>query len=164
MIDITIPFSFLTEHNIVLSAGEISFGINKRLIQLVDLNQLVNSSLFKYPDNEELLDLALNILLNESRVNIENSNLNLNISIKQENLIKNKWRYIILLWLFEDRDENSLDYDKINTIYADFNYPQDMEKFINYMPAQEKNNKLGYQNIVDNWKEYLDDNRYLLKF
>lgn len=160
----TISLAFLTKYNIVLSIEEIGFAIAYDKIYFQDLSQIVDLSLSKYPDNEDLLDLALDFLLDKSYIdtNLKNLGFNYDISVEEESLVTNKWRYIILLWLFENRCENDLDYDKINMVYADFNYPSDMHKFVSYMPPQEVNNELGYQCISNNWKKYLDENRYLL--
>lgn len=161
-----IPARFLVEHNIVLSAIEIDFAISRKLINLTDLSQIVDLSLLNYPNDKRLLNLALDLLLDllldefYGNADITHSWLD-NVC---DNKVSDKWRYIILLWLFKNRDNNSSDYDKINTVYANFDYPSDMERFINYMPIQEKNGKSGCQNILDNWKEYLDINKHLIEF
>ena len=43
--------------------------------------------------------------------------------------------------------------EQIDIIYADFGYPEDMEKFITYMPSNDEYNPL---------KHKLEDNRYYL--
>ncbi|MFP3693546.1 DUF2247 family protein, partial [Burkholderia sp. SIMBA_048] len=73
-----------------------------------------------------------------------------------------KWRYILLLWLYENRENSSTDYDRINKVYADFSYPVDMERFISYMPAHGNTEKLGYDHILYNWKDYLNAYKHLI--
>ena len=159
MLNISIPFSFLKKNNILLSAKEVDFAIQYELIYLKDLGEIVDISLSKYPDDENLLELALNILLDDSSINTDVSN-----DVKQENdLISSKWRYILLLWLYENRKNSSADYDRIDTVYADFGYPVDMERFISYMPAHGNTDKLGYDNILHNWKDYLNTYRHLIE-
>jgi len=159
MLNISIPFSFLKKNNILLSAKEVDFAIQYELIYLKDLGEIVDISLSKYPDDENLLELALNILLDDSSINTDVSN-----DVKQENdLISSKWRYILLLWLYENRKDSSADYDRIDTVYADFGYPVDMERFISYMPAHGNTDKLGYDNILHNWKDYLNTYRHLIE-
>ena len=159
MLNISIPFSFLKKNNILLSAKEVDFAIQYELIYLKDLGEIVDISLSKYPDDENLLELALNILLDDSYINTDVSN-----DVKQENdLISSKWRYILLLWLYENRKDSSADYDRIDTVYADFGYPLDMERFISYMPAHGNPDKLGYDNILHNWKDYLNTYRHLIE-
>ena len=159
MLNISIPFSFLKKNNILLSAKEVDFAIQYEFIYLKDLGEIVDISLSKYPDDENLLELALNILLDDSSINTDVSN-----DVKQENdLISSKWRYILLLWLYENRKDSSADYDRIDTVYADFGYPLDMERFISYMPAHGNTDKLGYDNILHNWKDYLNTYRHLIE-
>ncbi|WP_201534036.1 DUF2247 family protein [Psychrobacter immobilis] len=159
MLNISIPFSFLKKNNILLSAKEVDFAIQYELIYLKDLGEIVDISLSKYPDDENLLELALNILLDDSYINTDVSN-----DVKRENdLIRSKWRYILLLWLYENRKNSSADYDRIDTVYADFGYPVDMERFISYMPAHGNTDKLGYDNILHNWKDYLNTYRHLIE-
>lgn len=159
MLNISIPFSFLKKNNILLSANEVNFAIQYEFIYLKDLGEIVDMSLSKYPDDENLLELALNILLDDSSINTDVSN-----DVKQDNdLISSKWRYILLLWLYENRKDSSADYDRIDTVYTDFGYPVDMERFISYMPAHGNTDKLGYDNILHNWKDYLNTYRHLIE-
>lgn len=159
MLNISIPFSFLKKNNILLSAKEVDFAIQYELIYLKDLGEIVDISLSKYPDDENLLELALNLLLDDSYINTDVSN-----DVKQDNdLISSKWRYILLLWLYENRKDSSADYDRIDIVYADFGYPVDMERFISYMPAHGNPDKLGYDNILHNWKDYLNTYRHLIE-
>lgn len=158
MDNITIPFCFLEGNSIVLSAKEVDYAVRYDLIYLKDLGKIVDASLVKYPNDEYLLELALNLLLDNLYVNTDVSN-----DVKQENdLIDNKWRYILLLWLYENRKGSNADYDRINMVYADFGYPLDMERLISYMPAHDHTEKLGYQNILNNWNVYLNTHRYLI--
>ncbi|MBI0425962.1 hypothetical protein [Psychrobacter sp. NG27] len=60
---LSIPFSFLQEHSIILSAEEIRFAIGYELIDLRELADIVDTSLIKHPNDESLLELALNLLL-----------------------------------------------------------------------------------------------------
>lgn len=171
MKDLKIPFSFLEENNIILSDKEVDFAISRKLINFKDLDSIIDKSLTKYPDNDYLLQAALDILLedNSSALNIQYTGMDYKIEnridgtvITNDDSVNNKWKYIIILWLFNNRENNDNDYDKINTVYADFGYPSDMEKFVSYMPIQESNENQGYKGILDNWKDYLEKYSYLL--
>lgn len=155
MNDITIPFYFLEENHIALSAKEVDYAIRYELIYLKDLGKIVDMSLVKYPNDDSLLELALDLLLDNFYINTDVSN---DVELESD-LVSNKWRYILLLWLFE----NNADCDKVNEVYADFNYPPDMESFINYMPTRAHYDKLGHQGILNNWKVYLNTYKYLIE-
>ncbi|AAK78331.1 hypothetical protein BJV85_003667 [Clostridium acetobutylicum] len=65
-----------------------------------------------------------------------------------------KLRYGILNYLRSTiKDDNEL-LRKVEEVYADFNYPQDMEQFIAYMPA--KNNSVTHS-IEDNNKRMINN-------
>ncbi len=161
MNNITIPCYFLKGNDIVLSANEVDYAIQHELIYLKDLGEIVDISLSKYPDDENLLKLALNLLLDSFHVD---ANVRLLSSTPHKTKsVKSKWRYILLLWLYENRKDSSADYDRINTVYADFDYSVDMKNFISYMPAHGNTETLGYDNILHNWKNYLDTYRHLIE-
>ena len=164
MNDTTIPYYFLKENNIVLSAHEVNYAIQHKLIYLKDLGNIVDMSLSKYPNDENLLKLALNLLLDSFDIdtNVRFLSSTLCETTCEPKSVRNKWRYIILSWLYENRTDSSTDYDSINKIYADFDYPVDMERFISYMPAHYDTEKLGYDNILHNWQDYLDAHRHLI--
>ncbi|WP_040642892.1 DUF2247 family protein [Psychrobacter aquaticus] len=159
MNDITIPFYFLDENHIVLSAKEVDYAIRYELIYLKDLGKIVDVSLVKYPNDGSLLELALDFLLDNFCINTDVSN---DVELESD-LVSSKWRYILLLWLYENRKGSTTDYDRINIIYADFGYPLDMERFISYMPAHDDYETLGYQNILNNWNVYLNTYKYLIE-
>ncbi len=170
--NINISFSFLHEHNIVLSAKEVDFAISRKFIDVRELEKIVDTALIKFPDDEYLLGIALDILLNGSYLKSYSQYLEINYNgenrddgtiITDDDSVNDKWRYIILMWLFIHRKNDITDYDQINAVYASFDYPSDMVSFVNYMPAQEISKKVGYENIIHNWQRYLDANRYLIK-
>ncbi|WP_201508480.1 DUF2247 family protein [Psychrobacter alimentarius] len=165
MKDFNIPFSFLQEHSVILSVEEIRFAIGYELIYLKELVEIVDVSLSKYPNDENLLKLALNLLLDSFNVDTDVrflSSTSREASYEPKS-VRNKWRYILLLWLYENRKNSSADYDRINTVYADFDYPVDMERLINYMPTHSNSEKLGYDNILHSWKDYLDTYKHLIE-
>ena len=47
---------------------------------------------------------------------------------------KDKIRIAIIIYLRETEKDKARLLEQINVIYADFDYPEDMEKFISYMP------------------------------
>lgn len=172
MNNISIPFSFLKEHNVVLSAKEIDFAISRKLIDLQDLEKIVDTSLVNYPSDEYLLGIALDILMNEKYLNpyvqyleidYDGENRENGAILSDDSLINDRWRYVILLWLFVHRKNDDTDYDQINSVYASFGYPTDMVGFVNYMPAEKVSVRSGYDNAIRNWQRYLNANTHLVE-
>lgn len=77
--------------------------------------------------------------------------------INEENMkeAKNRVRISILIFLRQTIHDIALLLEKIELVYANFEYPEDMDKFISYMPIQDE---------VDYLTNSVDENRsYLLK-
>lgn len=170
--NISIPFSFLKENNIVLSEKEVDFAISRKIIDLQDLGKIVDVSLINHPDSKYLLEIALDILLNGSYLNPHVQYLEIHDSgVSRENgtitiddeRVNDRLRYIILLWLFKNRLNSDADFDKVNSVYDDFGYPSDMIGFISYMPTKESGDKGRSNLIYSHWQSYLETYSYLLK-
>jgi hypothetical protein len=44
------------------------------------------------------------------------------------------WLYLLLAWLYEQRDLDSDPLQLVEIVYADFDYPEEMAPFVRYMP------------------------------
>jgi len=66
---------------------------------------------------------------------------------------KRKLRFCLLFDLRKQITQPELLLEKIAEVYADFNYPSDMEEFINYMPA--KNYDPSKYSITENRQRLL---------
>lgn len=96
-------------------------------------------SMDNYVDKEFVNDLAWGTLTKEEAVSsIETEMLNLK-SILNVVYELDIIRYTMLMYLKKNYEKSSrLMLEKIAEVYADFNYPVDMAKFIYYMPTDEK--------------------------
>jgi Uncharacterized protein conserved in bacteria len=71
--------------------------------------------------------------------------------VETDEAIQEKWRYAILLDLYNNQDSYDNVYENIENIYADFDYQEDMASFIGYMPSS------SGRSIEESWKMYLND-------
>lgn len=75
--------------------------------------------------------------------------------------VARKWLYIVLSWLFENRSDVGDPLKEVEAVYADFNYPNEIESFVRYMPAQSGYDlkmcslEENYARLTLNWQEYL---------
>lgn len=105
--------------------------------------------------SEEELELAwksddlVEILENIEQIPLFQNNLD-------ENLIeaKNKIRVAIIIFLRKTENDIAKLIEKTDMVYADFDYPQDMENFISYMPIADE-----YISAKHSWE---DNRKYLL--
>lgn len=79
---------------------------------------------------------------------------------RPENEIRDKWLYLVLAWIYEHRDEFPDPLQRVEEVYADFGYPDQIAKFVRYMPmdapdlgSQEANER----RLFERWKQYVED-------
>ncbi|MBS4742618.1 hypothetical protein B9G52_02775 [Bacillus safensis] len=84
---------------------------------------------------------------------------------------KRKWRYGITSHL-KEKNKNSPEelLGKLSEVYADFDYPEDMEPFIHYMPSSNGYNPLLYSKednitrLVSLFEEFLQKEKAVVQF
>lgn len=135
-------------------------------VNLVECNELTTYALKmmdddKYEDDEFINELAWGIEdnLNGEILTKMLLKFNFHMLIPESNsweLELEKLRYTILNYLRNTiKDDNEL-LRKIEEVYSDFNYPQDMEEFISYMPVKNDYN-LSANSIEDNNKRMISN-------
>lgn len=156
----SIPYSFIREHVFLLWSDTL-WGYEHQLIGWCDIVAIAMDRLLLGSDNPIEINLAglgksdtsqigelLRILANGESGQIENTS-------------ERKWLFLVLLWLFENKDSISDPLAEIELIYANFGYPSEIEGFVGYMPVTD-----GYDpsqhSIEENrarlflkWEQYL---------
>ena len=100
--------------------------------------------LWKANDRLEVLELIAKIL---------NKGKNIEESLEKA---KDKVRVAIIIYLRETEKNEARLLEKIAMIYADFDYPKDMESFISYMPIDYK--FVATNSIAEDSRNYLLSN------
>ncbi|WMD22483.1 DUF2247 family protein [Achromobacter seleniivolatilans] len=73
-----------------------------------------------------------------------------------------KWLFIALKWLFENKDDIADPLEIVELIYEDFDFPEEVENFVRYMPPQdgyrpgEHSAKENMERLFSNWNSYLE--------
>jgi len=79
----------------------------------------------------------------------------------EDSTIREKWLYILLSWLWLNRESFEDPLDEVESIYTDFAYPAEMDSFIKYMPPTDKYDPSLYSyaeninRLMKNWESYL---------
>ena len=76
--------------------------------------------------------------------------------------IEQKWLFIVLDWIFENKSDYTNPLEAVAEVYADFNYPEQMVGFIYYMPSDEslpKNRELCIQRLIQKWETFVNECR-----
>ncbi|MES2462004.1 MAG: DUF2247 family protein [Armatimonadota bacterium] len=78
---------------------------------------------------------------------------------------KEKWLFLTLLWLYENQDSIEGSLRKVEEVYANFDYPEEIVAFVNFMGPSNGYDTTSHtlsenQNkMMENWKDYLDKTR-----
>lgn len=157
----TISIDMLDKSGIDYDWRTLYVGIS---INLIDYNELRIYALKIMEDNEYEDDEFINELAWGIEDNLKGEILtkillkfNFNILIPQSaswELEVRKLRYAILNYLNNTIDDDNELLKKVEEVYADFNYPQEMEVFIAYMPTKEN---IATNSIEDNIKRMINN-------
>lgn len=83
--------------------------------------------------------------------------------------ISQKWLYVILSWLWINRENFEDPLDEVESIYTDFDYPAEMDSFIKYMPPTDGYDHSLYSHaeninrLMKNWENYLQHSALMYK-
>ncbi|MCS3430447.1 DUF2247 family protein [Klebsiella sp. BIGb0407] len=89
--------------------------------------------------------------------------------LDDESMIKRKWLFITLSWLWDNRNNFNEPLAQVENIYADFSYPSEIESFVRYMPVTDGHNSLAHtkeeniNHLINHWKKYLDRSSLIFK-
>lgn len=154
------PFSALKQVRKMWTWQEIQWGKQQGIVQAFDAIAYAMELLSEdRKDFSELLNLAID---DEDSDDIDQEIANL--CHLEENETNERilfiWRKTILAWLCDNiADENMLQ-EKIDLLYADFDYPKDMQCLIGYMPVQSSIHKTAW-NIKKALRNYLKEYKAL---
>ncbi|MFF4384774.1 DUF2247 family protein [Kitasatospora sp. NPDC001547] len=68
--------------------------------------------------------------------------------------VRSVWRFLALAWAYENRENLGDALGMVEILYADFDYPSEMESFVRYMPAK-PGQKTGIDALISRWEEYV---------
>ena len=158
-----VPFSFIK--NVSLSWRDALWGYERQLIGWSGIVDFAVDRVSAGSDNPLEIELSgLGKSETQQVGELLRALANRELDKKCETAEK-KWLFLVLAWLFERRADVSDPLSEVETIYADFDYPSEIESFVGYMPATD-----GYdsskQSIEENnarlfakWEKYLSEMR-----
>lgn len=131
---------------------ELLFGIENNIISRSDV---INYATHILDEGILGFDLVLKVAIADDYEDIlpyihELSKLE---SFEENDFIKDKWRYGILKELHDKKSDYDNFNEKVEEVYADFDYPEDMAGFIGYMPS------IDGKNMEESWQEYLSSSK-----
>ena len=83
-------------------------------------------------------------------------------SEQDDTIVNEKWLYLVLDWVFENKDNYSDPLSIVEQVYADFDYPDLISTFVRYMPSDEPDlgsPELNVSRLYKKWNNYLDNQK-----
>ncbi len=77
---------------------------------------------------------------------------------KDESIMRDRWLFLVLAWLFENKEGLPDPLAVVEAVYSDFNYPHSMSSFVGYMPMQGSDLGSPEKNkarLLKYWEDYL---------
>lgn len=151
LVKFLIPASFVGAR-LALLPEELSFGY---LAGWLD-----EAAVIKIAEQELALGLKLPsaveqaaLLLSDERTQVPG--LLDQIDVEDDARAAEVWIYLSLAWLYEHRRDYQDPLGVIEMVYADFDYPEDIEQLVRYMPAP-PGDPIGAGAVEDRWRAYLE--------
>lgn len=157
-LQLIIPISYII--NLVpLDWDDIHFAIINGYINVYDIIEFAIKMLETNPDNEIISEIAS--LSHKDALVDEKITCSVNKLLKDSDIsqIKSKFLYVILSYVFDKRYFFEDPFTAVEVVYADFDYPETIKKFVRFMPKNRFNFK---KNIIESeymfaeWKKFLE--------
>lgn len=145
----------------MLSWVETLWGYQRQLIGRTDVISIAEDRLRLGSNDSMELELA-GLVQSEHQQAIELLRvLSSHEPNRLDRLPDKTWLFLVLAWLFENREAVSDPLDEVESIYADFDYPPEIEGFVRYMPVTNEHDTLEHSaednqtTLFSKWEEYL---------
>lgn len=153
-----IPADFINE-KVTLSWCDIKWGYENNLITCeLPIKKAENIVLTEIYTKAEL---ELSFLIPSESDDIVPFLNELCSETNEDSMIREKWLYILLSWLWINRESFEDPLDEVESIYTDFDYPPEIESFIKYIPPTDGYDPSLYSyaeninRLMKNWEKYL---------
>ena len=160
LIHLSIPYSFACERAIV-SWRDIRFGLSNGLLEpKAPIDKAIERVVCEDVSPPEILELA------GARCGDFTSEIVGQLADGEpeclEETFLGKWAYLVLAWFYEHRDEDPDPLGRVEAVYADFGYPEEIESFVRYMPSKQPvsgSHQEAVQALFDRWRQYIEDGK-----
>lgn len=152
----SVPYEYVSSKT-SLTWQEVLYALERRIFTLGSVLEYSFEILRKTDQHDDLLiELAYADDEVEAKTKIEEI-LVLN-KIAPVQGIEDKWLYIVLSWLYQNRDKYEDPLQEVEVIYSFFDYPEEITSFVRYMPTNHPTSGDSKENIealYDCWEKYL---------
>ncbi len=160
---IEIPYSYIAKY-VKLNWYDILFAVEHNFLKIESIREHALKVIAINPYCEAVI-YELAIFFNDFYSDYDIINvvykLSYKVSEEEKNEVQEKFLYVILSWLYDNKNNVTAPLEAIEIIYADFNYPNEIQELIRYMPNDDVNisslkGNIGLENIYNKWRVYLN--------
>ncbi|NOT59945.1 MAG: DUF2247 family protein [Acidobacteria bacterium] len=159
---VTVPYQFIREH-VLLTWHDALWGYERQLIGWLDIVNLAEDQLCAGSDNPLEIELS-GLGKSETQLIGETLRKLANIEPSEKGIDSGKiWLFLQLAWLFKNRTDVIDALGEVETIYADFDYPLEIEGFVRYMPVtddydpSQHSREENERRLFSKWQQYLNE-------
>ncbi len=129
----TIPYEFVVKQKIPLSWSELLWGYAHALVDWSFPISMAIDCIQFGSDSDLIVELASATKSEAHKVGDILTKLASSENAGTE--AKSKWLFLALAWLFDQKDSLEDPLAEVERIYADFDYPTEIENLVRYMPT-----------------------------
>lgn len=145
-----ITYDFI-DGNVVLLWCDVKWAYERKLIGWHVIVKHAENLVLLGESSQLELELSCKDKMDTHEINLILDHLVMHCVSTDEREAREKWLYIILLWLFIHRGDYSEPLEMVESIYADFDYPEIIKDFVRYMPIDD-----GYDPSMHSYIENTD--------
>lgn len=157
MLTLDIPAEFIKAHLGRPTWRELLFGLENQLLDPIAITEFAADELAQGDAPAAVLDLAIG---GADEPVHDRVRYLADREAADDRTAAQTWLFLALAWLFEHRGDLPDPLGTIETVYAEFDYPEGIEGFVRYMPTEEPDlgdRVLNEQRLTDKWHRYIDE-------
>lgn len=161
MENILVPYEFISDR-ITVSWFDIKWGYEKGFIGLESIIKHAEHMCSLDQASQIELELSFKTKMDIHEIESITEYLSASCINPDESITKEKWLYLVLSWVLFNKVNYSKPLEVVESIYADFDYPESIESFIGYMPANDgydpsiHSDTENKERLFKNWEKYLE--------
>jgi hypothetical protein len=143
--------------------SDLRFGLERGFIDEVDVVKAAVEQVKQVSDHSDAeVELAG---LDQSNVNWNYvTNLLNDLAVRSDTtnpIVERKWLYLVLAWIYSQKELLHDPLGMVEEVYADFGYPEEIAGFVRYMPPsdtyspQDHSYEENISRLFQLWNEYL---------
>ncbi|PIE91610.1 MAG: hypothetical protein CR997_00205 [Acidobacteria bacterium] len=158
-LDLVVPFAFINPR-FSLSWKECLFGYGEGYLSAKSVVSMAQAAVL----SQDYLDSAILELAALKKGKSPRGLLEEAASLEADQSVdvtREKWLFILLSWLFEEKDKKRNPFLDLEYIYYQFDYPPCMKSFIESEPSRTswmRTSKQNKQVLIKKWSEFLKEN------